>query len=115
MFNETTLAKLEFTLTMIEDIEKIVERHGNPELTLHDMEGQYATLMCLLQIGESLSKIKEKDAVDKLPVDLAYKTRNIIVHSYTGVDLNIVKNILVADIPKLKVDIVNLLAQNDNA
>lgn len=109
MLNETSQAKLEFTLTMIGDIEKIIGRHGNSEATLKDFEGQYAVLMCLLQIGESLSKIKEKEAVEKLPVDLAYKTRNIIVHNYVGVDMNVVKNILEEDIPDLKKRILELL------
>ncbi len=111
MFNETTLAKLEFTLQMIEDIEKITERHKGIDDALDDVEGYHALLMCLMQIGESLVKIKEEKAASALPVGLAYKMRNIIAHSYEGVDIDMVKLTLKTDVPKLKKDINKLLGK----
>jgi uncharacterized protein with HEPN domain len=110
MFNETTLAKLEFVLLMIEDIEKIVERHSGLDFCLDDVEGHHAIMMCLLQIGESLSKIKEKEAAAKLPVGLAYKMRNVIAHNYLGVNLDMIKSTINNDIPELKKIISGLLA-----
>ena len=109
MFNETTTAKLEFALLMIEDIEKISERHSGIDNALDDVEGYHALLMCIMQIGESLSKIKEKSAADALPVDLAYKMRNIIAHNYMGVNMNVVRITLKQDIPALKKVISELL------
>ena len=111
MFNETTLAKLEFVLLMIGDIEEIVERHSGLDSCLDDVEGHHAIMMCLLQIGESLSKIKEKEAADKLPVGLAYKMRNVIAHDYLGVNLEMIKATINNDIPNLKIILNELLAK----
>lgn len=87
---------------MIEDIEKIVKRHSGLDSCLDDVEGHHAVMMCLVQIGESLSKIKEKEAADKLPVSLAYKMRNVIAHDYLGVNLEMIKSTINKDIPELK-------------
>lgn len=111
MFNETTLAKLEFALLMIGDIEKIVGRHSGLDSCLDDVEGHHAIMMCLLQIGKSLSKIKEKEAADKLPVGLAYKMRNVIAHDYLGVNLEMIKATINNDIPDLKIILDELLAK----
>ncbi len=111
MFNETTLAKIEFVLLMIGDIEEIVKRHSGLDSCLNDVEGHHAIMMCLLQIGESLSKIKEHEAADKLPVGLAYKMRNVIAHDYLGVNLEMIKATINNDIPNLKIILNELLAK----
>lgn len=109
MFSETTRAKLEFCLQLIYDIQIITDRHKSIDLALEDVEGRHALMMCIMQIGESLSKVKEKEAAEKLPVSLAYKMRNIIAHDYAGVNTKIVKATIESDIPDLKDTLVELL------
>lgn len=114
MFDETTIAKLEFVKLMISDIETIVKRHGGSDAALDDIEGYHALLMCLQQIGESLSKIKNSIVKEKLPVDLTYKMRNIIAHDYSSIDKTIVASTIDKDIPSLKQTIIELLQEDDN-
>ncbi len=102
-------ARLEQILEYIEDITKIVFRHENIVRTLEDLEGQYAVMLCLSQIGELLGKIETTDFIDKLPVRVATGLRNIINHDYDGVDLTIVENTVTHDISELKNTIVTLL------
>ncbi len=45
-------ARLEQILVYIADIDKIVSRHKSIANTLNDIEGQYAIMLCLSQIGE---------------------------------------------------------------
>ena len=106
---KSDIARLEQILEYIEDITKIVFRHENVVRTLEDLEGQYAVMLCLSQIGELLGKIETADFIAKLPVRVATGLRNIISHDYDGVDLIIVENTVIHDIPELKNTIVTLL------
>ena len=102
-------ARLEQILEYIEDITQIVARHENIVRTLEDLEGQYAVMLCLSQIGELLGKIETAGFIDKLPVRVATGLRNIINHDYDGVDLTIVEYTVTHDIPGLKNIIMTLL------
>ncbi len=102
-------ARLEQILVYIADIDKIVSRHKTIANTLNDIEGQYAIMLCLSQIGELLGRIEATDFLDKLPIKVATGLRNIINHDYDGIDLIIVENTLVHDIPELKNTVVLLL------
>ncbi len=105
MSNQSTNAKIDFILEMIENIEEIVKRHNGIVTTLKDFEGQMAILMGISQIGETLKKFDD-DFVDtydlKSDRDGAYYTRNYIVHDYEGVDLGFIESILRDYLPKLK-------------
>lgn len=89
MSDRSLIAKVEFILEMVENIERIIKRHGGVVKAISDFEGQMALLMGLAQIGETLRKIdngilSEHDLLqDK---EGAYYTRNYIVHDYEGVD-----------------------------
>ena len=108
MSDKSDVARLEFVLKTISDIELIIERHRNIESALNDIEGYHAIMMCFMQIGETLNKIHSLQIREKLPVDLAYKMRNIIVHDYIGVNPAIIKETLVSDFSVLKKTIQNL-------
>ncbi len=95
-------AKLEQILSCITDISEIINRHGEIVDTLNDMEGKYAVMLCLSQIGELLGKIESNDIAAKLPVRPAIGLRNIITHNYDGIDLVIVENTIRNQIPELK-------------
>ncbi|MBN2781800.1 MAG: DUF86 domain-containing protein [Campylobacterales bacterium] len=102
-------AKLDFIIEMIENLEKIISRHGGIVKSIKDFEGQMAILMGISQIGETLKKFSD-EIVEKYDLkadrDGAYYTRNYIVHDYEGVDMGFIENILRNYIPKLKEKII---------
>ena len=106
--------KIDFILEMIENIEKIIKRHGGVVKALEDFEGQMAIFMGISQIGEVLNKFPE-DFIQKYNLTEekigAYYTRNYIVHDYEGIDLIVVEKILRNNIPLLKEKL--LKAKND--
>jgi len=111
MSKKSIHAKVEFTLEMIENIEKIIQRHHGIVKTLEDFEGQMAVLMALSQIGETLKKFDDT-IVSKYDLeddrDGAYYTRNYIVHDYEGVDLGFIENILRVYLPELKSKLIKI-------
>ena len=56
MLNE--ISRLKFILEKIDDLLKFKNRFSTIEKLLDDKMGFDATLMCLLQIGETLNKLK---------------------------------------------------------
>jgi uncharacterized protein with HEPN domain len=106
--------KIDYILEMIENIEKIIKRHGGIINALEDFEGQMAIFMGINQIGEILNKFPE-DFIQKYNLTEekrgAYYTRNYIVHDYEGVDLIIIEKILRYNLPLLKDKM--LKAKND--
>ena len=103
------IAKLEFVLSMIKDIEEITDRHENVSSALSDVEGKHALQMCLLQIGEELHRIGDEDVKRELPVTSAYRMRNFIAHDYGGINLTLIKATISRDIPDLKDKIEEIL------
>lgn len=109
MSERSDMAKLEFVLELINDIGKITARHGGAGASMDDYEGRHALMMCLMQIGETLYKIESEKIHEKLPVDLAYKMRNIIAHDYIGVNRKIIIQTIETDIPELSLNIKTVL------
>ena len=106
------LAKVEFILEMIENIETVCNRHSGVSKALDDeVEGRAALLMFLLQIGESLKKIDVND-VAKYDLDReikgAYDVRNFIAHDYEGVNIIVIEDILKDNLPELKIKMQKL-------
>jgi uncharacterized protein with HEPN domain len=112
MSRKSDIAKLERIAGLIDDTHEIIGRHGTPEATLKDKEGQYAILMCISQIGELLSKLESDDLIELLPVREANAMRNVIIHDYEGVNLRIVAKTLERDLPSLR-DIVRSILSAD--
>ncbi|MBE7437278.1 MAG: DUF86 domain-containing protein [Spirochaetales bacterium] len=94
---------------MIQDIEVIVKRHESVQKTLDDIEGRPALLMCLHQIGETLFRLENIDMRAQLPVTEAYTMRNIIAHSYLGVNDDIISQTVDQDLPELNLMVQRLL------
>jgi uncharacterized protein with HEPN domain len=111
MSEKSITSKIEFILEMIENIEKIVQRHNGIVDRINDFEGQMAILMGISQIGEPLKKLPD-DLVLKYDLkedkEGAYYTRNYIVHDYEGVDLGFIENIVREYLPKLKKKLSNI-------
>ena len=104
-----SVEKLEFILEKIEDISLFRKKFKSIEDLLNDRMGYDATLMALLQIGETLNKLKESSYSDHLPIKGAYDVRNFIAYDYEGVNKMIIEDILRRFIPELESIIVGLL------
>lgn len=114
MLIDTDRAILEFILKMITATETIIKRHGSIDKAVEDIEGQNALLMCILQIGENLRKIKTEKLRKQLPIQESYGLRNLIAHHYDSVDISIISEIIEYDIPDLKNRVIkNLSYQAD--
>lgn len=65
--------------------------------------GYDATLMCLLQIGETLNKLENNyDELQKEDIKGSYDVRNFIAHDYEGVNKSLIEGIIRFHLPKLK-------------
>ena len=94
---------------MIDEAERVIERHKTSYLALSDFEGRNSILLNLLQIGEKLNRIESFELREKLPIEETYSIRNRITHDYGGVDLEIVEDILNEELPLLKQKIIDLI------
>lgn len=111
MYKKTDRAKIELIGKYINDIERIIERHGSAEQVIDDYEGEYAVMMCLTQIAEAVNKISDSDILSMLGAGDIISFRNRIVHNYEGRDRKIILSIIKEDIPHLKNKISELIAQ----
>lgn len=100
--------KLDFIVEKIEDIESFKARYKSIEDLLNDVMGYDATLMSLLQIGETLNKLREEPFANLLPIKGTYDVRNFIAHDYEGVNKMIIEDIIRTQLPKLKQIILNI-------
>jgi len=113
MSDRSDYAKLESILEYIENIDIIIARHNSISEALNDIEGQYALLMCIQQIGELMNIIESNELRALLPVKEAVGFRNVIVHNYGGVNLPSTEMTLEKEIPKLKETIKSILENKD--
>lgn len=98
----SSFEKLDFIVEKIEDIESFRNRYKSIEDLLNDVMGYDATLMCLLQIGETLNKLRDESFAEELPIKGTYDVRNFIAHDYEGVNKMIIEDIIRVQLPKLK-------------
>jgi len=104
----SSFEKLDFIVEKIEDIESFKARYKSIEDLLNDVMGYDATLMSLLQIGETLNKLREEPFSNLLPIKGTYDVRNFIAHDYEGVNKMIIEDIIRTQLPKLKQIILNI-------
>ena len=76
-----------------------------------DISFQYACNMCIIQIGELANRLSEetKENSKNIPWHAIRGMRNLHAHDYENVDLEIVWNTLLEDIPALKQNLEKLL------
>jgi len=103
------IAKLKFILEKIDDIFYFRSQFKTIVDLLNDKMGYDATLMALLQIGETLNKLKDTKYANKLPIKGAYDLRNFIAHDYEGVNKAIVEEVIRNFLPELKEIILELI------
>ena len=68
-------------------------------------------IRCLEVIGEASNKISDefKSSHPEISWRSIVDTRNKIIHDYSGIDYEIVRNIVITDIPELEFHINNIL------
>lgn len=71
---------------------------------------QLATSMCIVQIGENVSRLSEefKFKYNDIPWRNIKGMRNITTHKYESIDLIALWNVLIDRVPELKEDLMNL-------
>jgi uncharacterized protein with HEPN domain len=111
MYKKSDSAKLELILKYIRDMELIVNKHGGVENTISDIEGEYAIMMCITQIGEVVNKIEEPNIITSIPSPEIIGLRNRIVHGYEDIDKRIINEIIKTHIPSLKSSVKSLIAK----
>ena len=75
-----------------------------------DISFQYACNMCIIQIGELANRLSDetKECSKNIPWRAIRGMRNLHAHDYENVDLEIVWNTLLEDIPALKTSLEEL-------
>lgn len=88
-----------------DDINSLMKRFNTDfEKYKTDISFQYACNMCIIQIGELANRLSDetKECNKKIPWRAIRGMRNLHAHDYENIDLEIVWNTLVEDIPALK-------------
>ncbi len=93
----------------ITDIETIINNHETVIKAVENMEGQYALMLCIAQIGELLNKITTPELKADLPVKDAVAFRNVIVRNYEHINIKFTVRTLKESIPELKTKISSLI------
>ena len=87
------------------DIEYLLEQYDKSfEKYQKEISFQYACNMCIIQIGELVSRLSNEVMVAhrEIPWRAIKGMRNLHAHDYENIDLEIVWNTLLEDIPVLK-------------
>ena len=94
------------------DIEYLLKQYEQSfEKYQKEISFQYACNMCIIQIGELVSRLSEETMEEnrKIPWRAIKAMRNLHAHDYENVDLEIVWNTLTEDIPVLKEQLENMV------
>ena len=112
MCNESDLDRLRFCLEKISDIEEYLNRYPDAKSLVSDKMGLDAALMCILQIGEALSGLKEPEMTSRLPIRGIKGMRNIIAHRYHVVSPLLIAESIKTELPELKQTIQQILEKS---
>ena len=94
------------------DIEYLLKQYEQSfEKYQKEISFQYACNMCIIQIGELVSRLSEEIMEEnrEIPWRAIKAMRNLHAHDYENVDLEIVWNTLTEDIPVLKEQLENMI------
>lgn len=99
---------------MLQTVERILEYtkdFDNPDDFAADYKTFDATLMNFVALGETVGKlsVQFRDNIENIEWKKINAFRNIIAHEYFGVDEDEVFEIIKKHLPKLKVDLQNLI------
>ena len=105
-------ARLQHISEAIKEIENYISNSSYEDFQSNSMM-QFATVKQLEIIGEASTQLTEH--FKKLYKEIEWREivglRNILIHEYFGIDTKIVWDILQIDLPKLKVQVEDILKQ----
>ena len=107
--DDRTLIKM---IKYCNDIELLLKRYNRDfQLYASDISFQYSCNMCIIQIGELVSRLSDdiKNQNPHIPWLAIKGMRNLHAHDYENVDFEIVWNTLTEEIPELKTTLENIL------
>ncbi len=103
-------ARLQHILDAIIEIEGYMESHTEADFFSNSMLHS-ACIRQLEIIGEAAGRVSEEIRTES--TDIPWKEiiglRNLLIHEYFGVDLDIVRDVIWTDMPKLKKEVKALL------
>ncbi len=94
------------------DIEILLIRFNKRyDLYEKDISFQYSCNMCIIQLGELVNRLSPEflESYNQIPWHAIRAMRNLHAHDYDNIDLDIVWNTLLEDIPKLKTTLQQIL------
>jgi uncharacterized protein with HEPN domain len=100
-------------LQIIDRISDYIKDFDNPDSFASDHKTFDATLMNFVALGETVGKLSEQFRKKHKDIDWRqiYAFRNIIAHDYFGVDEEEVFEIINKHLPKLKVNLLQLITE----
>jgi len=105
--------RLKHILEAISEIEQYTHNASLEDFTKNSLI-KFASVKQLEIIGEATNHISE-EMINEFP-EIKWRSviglRNLLIHEYFGIDVYIVWNIIVKDLPKLKKQIINILDKN---
>jgi uncharacterized protein with HEPN domain len=105
--------RLKHILDAISEIEQYTKNTSIENFTKNSML-KYASVKQLEIIGEAANHISE-EMIKKFP-EIKWRSviglRNLLIHEYFGIDIHIVWNIIIKDLPKLKKQMIVVLEKN---
>jgi len=103
-------ARLQHILEAIKEIEKYVENRSFTDF-LSDSMFRFACIKQLEIIGEASNhiSIETQQRFSKIEWAQIIGMRNVFIHEYFGIDLNIAWDIIEVDIPELKTKLEKIL------
>jgi len=103
-------ARLQHIFDAIKEIESYITNSSYEDFQTNSMM-QFATVKQLEIIGEASNQLTEhfKKLYNEIKWREIVGLRNILIHEYFGIDTKIVWDILQIDLPKLKIQIEDIL------
>jgi len=103
---------LEIIVEFCDEIESFVQRYGSDSKDFYENHSlQYGCAFMISQIGECNKRLSQefKDKHPEVDWRGAAKMRDMIAHQYGSVDIEILRDTVLNDIPQLKKECHNIL------
>ena len=104
-------------ISYCDDISEMLNQFGDTfDAYLLSKTFQYASSMCILQIGELVNRVSEETLNEnvQIPWRMIRAMRNVFAHSYDRADPELAWQTVTQDVPVLKEQLLNILEKTDN-